>query len=98
MPAGLIVRWINRLTDSTLHIYAQNKRMEQFTTAEAEHLRQRKQHRGHRPRWMNNRGELRVVVVKHVRANAVDKCRVHGIQSFCSTHNRGLRRSRKRRA
>ncbi len=46
---------------------------------------------------MDDGFQMRIVVVEHMAAGAVDESRIHDVEAFASTHQAGLLRSRKRR-
>src|SRR5262249_6363844 len=46
---------------------------------------------------MNDVPRMRVVVIEHMRADAVDESGVHDVESFLTAENAGLRRAGKRR-
>ncbi len=90
VKAALVVRRIDCHADAALGFDAQDECVHEILTARVQPLPEREDRRCNRARRVNDGFEVRVVVVEHVRGDAVEERRVHDVEALCSAEHGGF--------
>ncbi len=96
VPADLLMCRRHRSGDAALRLDAQHHGVDEVAAAEFAVFRQRQQRRDNGCGRVHRRGQVGVVEVEHVRADAVQQRGVHGVEPLLAAEQAGLRRAGKR--
>ena len=97
VPTGLVVRRIHGIADSRFHLEPEDESVHEVAAGDRVRARVRKQCRGYRDARMNVVLRQRVVVLVHVRADAVQERRVERIELLAPADHDGGSLARERR-
>jgi hypothetical protein len=92
VPPPIVVRWIHGRADPALRFNAEDHRIHEVVAGHRPLLGQGKQHRDDRTGRMDNRVEMRVVEIEHVRAHRVHQARMQRVQPLAPADDRRSRR------
>ena len=84
---------IDRISDAAFHVDAGDQSRYEVMARNRTMLADRQYRGNHRPGRMNDVMRVCIVVVEHMRADAVDEGSVHDIEALASAKNARLRRS-----
>ena len=93
MPAHVVVFRIDRISDAAFHVDAGDQSRYEVMARNRTMLAEREYRGDHRPGRMNDVVRVCIVVVEHMRADAIDEGGVHDIEPLAPSKNAGLSRS-----
>src|SRR5215831_2397207 len=93
VPAASVVCWRNRITEPAFDLDTKHESMKQICPGRASLLCQCKERRSNRRARMDHRSKVRIIEVKKVRADRIEKGCIENIETLMPTEDGGPRRT-----